>query len=57
MAKKIIVDLDKEEKAELIALTQKVAQALEKSNEQTICYWLMLENLILKLPNFYIQAG
>jgi hypothetical protein len=29
----------------------------KKSNEQTFCYWLMLENLILKLPNFSIQAG
>jgi len=41
----------------LVLHPQKVAQVLKKSNEQTFCYWLMLENLILKLPNYSIQAG
>ena len=57
MAKKYIVDLSKDEKAELVSLTKRVAQVLEKSSEQTFCFWLTLGNPILKLLNFYIQVG
>jgi hypothetical protein len=56
MAKKYIVNLKKDEKAELIALTQKNLE-LEKSNEQTFCFWLIQGKLILKSLNFYIPVG
>ena len=48
MAKKYIVDLNKDEKAELVALTQKGRPGAEKSNERAFCFWRMLGNLMLK---------
>ena len=57
MAKKYIVDLSKDEKAELVSLTQKGRPGARKSSEQTFCFWLTLGNPILELLNFYIQVG
>jgi hypothetical protein len=47
MAKKYIVDLSKDEKAELVSLTQKGRQGARKSSEHTFCFWLTLGNPIL----------
>ena len=57
MAKKYIVDLNKDEKAELVSLTQKGRPGARKIKRANILLLANAGKLILKLLNFYIQVG
>jgi hypothetical protein len=48
MTKKYVVNLDACEEVEMVALTQRVAKAPDKSNERTFSFWRMQVNTILK---------
>jgi hypothetical protein len=57
MAKKYIVDLSKDEKAELVSLTQKGRPGARKIKRANILLLVDSGKPILKLLNFYIQVG
>ena len=57
IAKKYIVDLKKDEKAELIALTQKGCSGARKIKRANSLLLVDAGNPDFELPNFYIQAG